>query len=60
MSAGGIVMWMDKRVDDMTREEAIEALKVCGRMLHSAQERTAEAWKFHKEVTDYYRGRASQ
>lgn len=52
-----IAMWMGKNVDEMTREEAIAALKLCGRLLAEANSRTNDAWQFHREVTEISRGR---
>lgn len=45
-----ITMWMGKNVDELTREEAIDALKQSARMLAEAQQSTARAWKFSTEI----------
>ena len=36
MSEGHVDVWRGKRVDEMTREELIEALGQCGRMLQQS------------------------
>ena len=44
-----ITMWMGQNVDDMTREEAQAALKLCGRLLTASYELAAEMSAFHAE-----------
>jgi hypothetical protein len=41
-----ILMWMGKNVDDMSRDEAVAALKGCMNILRNTQAANEEAWRF--------------
>jgi hypothetical protein len=44
------MMWMDKKVDEMTREEAVEALKICMRLLRETQKSQAKTHVLYREI----------
>lgn len=43
------LMWRGKLVDEMTREEAIEALKQCARLYQQSLERNVEIHDSHRK-----------
>lgn len=50
-----VVMWRDKLVDDMTREELLEAFQQVCRMLRSARrdhERTLDTWSLCRQARE--------
>lgn len=45
-----ITMWRDKNVDEMTREEAITALKECGHALKTCQDAQLSSHEFYRDL----------